>query len=114
MNARVEPYETGTYRFFCPCGYEDSRFGCSRIVNDSEPNFTCERPIVEAKDVKCKLKHKLQPLIDAYKKWRAEEDAREFLASVDAKRKVALETLGITETELNTIQGGTMTIGGNP
>lgn len=102
--ARVEPYETGTWKFFCDCEYEDVRFGCSRIVNDSEPNFSCERPIVEASDTKCPLRWKLAPLVAAYEKWRKEEDARIFLLSMEKKRKDALETLGLTEAEVNTIK----------
>ena len=107
--SRVEPYrnplgkiEPGVWKFYCPCEYEDNRFGCSRLVNDSETNFGCERPIIEAKDKKCKLKHKLAPLIEAYEKWRKEQDAREFLASLEAKKQEAMKTLGLTPAQVNT------------
>ena len=114
--SRVEPYlnplgkiEPGVWKFFCPCGYEDIRFGCSRLVNDSETNFTCERPIIEAKDKKCKLSHKLAPLVAAWEKWRKEEDAREFLASVEAKKQDAMKTLGLTPAQVNTAKSVPLT-----
>ena len=107
--ATVEPYinpkgvlEPGVWKFVCDCGYQDLKFGCSRLVNDSEPNFTCERPIQDPSDTKCKFRHKLAPLIAAWQKWRAEEDTREFLAPEKAKREAALKTLGLTEAQVNT------------
>jgi len=99
--ARVEPYETGTYKFFCDCEYEYVRFGCSRVVNDSEPNFSCERPIIDAKDQKCKFRWKFAPLVAAYEKQKAQDDSRAYLASEARKKADALKTLGLTEAQYN-------------
>lgn len=107
--ARVEPYETGTYKFWCDCEYEDVRFGCSRVVNDSEPNFSCERPIIDASDQKCKLRWQLAPLIAVYRKAKAKQDAADFLASVEQKKKEAMETLGLTEAQVNTVKAPPLT-----
>ncbi len=107
--ARVEPYETGTWKFFCDCEYQDKRFGCSRIVNDSEPNFSCERPIIEAADQKCKFRWKLAPLVEAYRIAKAKADAAAFLAQMEEKRRDAMQTLGLTEDQVNRVTGGTVT-----
>ena len=103
--ARVEPYGPGAWKFFCDCGGEAQNttrpIGCTRIVTDSEPNFSCETPITEAGQQKCKFRWKLAPLIEAWMKQDAEERAKAFLATLEEKRKEALETLGLTEGQVN-------------
>lgn len=100
--ARVEPRrnEPGCWNFFCECGYENWRVGCSRVVNDSEPNFSCERPIEEATDVKCPLRWKLAPLIKEYEEKAEKEEAAKILFTLEARRKYAMRVLGITEEDI--------------
>lgn len=102
LRGRVEPYQNGTWKFWCSCGATDWRkeHACSRIVNDSERNFRCERAIVEASDQPCMIVHQLQPLIDDYQKRKKRADAEKFLRDVEQKKKDAMETLGITEADI--------------
>jgi len=116
LRGRVEPYQPGTYRFWCDCGGQNMAIwkeasGCTRIVNDSEPNFRCETPIIAANQEPCMITHQLQPLIDDYTKRKKKADAKAFLASVEVKKAEAMKTLGITEADIVkptiTTNGGT-------
>jgi len=113
LQGRVEPYQNGTWRFWCDCGAEDWRkeHPCSRIVNDSEINFRCERAIIEASDTPCMIVHHLPPLIEAYQRKKKRDDAAKFLRALEAKKQEALKTLGITEADIvkptQTTSGGT-------
>src|SRR5476649_769450 len=99
--AKVEPFrnrlgnlEPGVWALTCDCEH-------TRPVNDSKTNFRCERPIVDAKDIPCKLRHKLLPLVLEYREWKAKEDAAAFLATVERKKQEAMTTLGLTEAQVN-------------
>lgn len=80
----------GLYSFVCPCGYEKRR------VNDSEPNFLCERP-VEPKVKPCTLIHNLPSLVGELETRERKKEAAAFLATHDQKLEAAKEVLGIPE-----------------
>jgi hypothetical protein len=117
LQGRVEPYQPGTYRFWCDCGGQNMAIwkeanGCTRIVNDSEINFRCETPIISATQETCMIVHHLQPLIDDYTKRKKKADAKVFLASVEAKKAEAMAVLGISEAQVNTAKAIPVTLSG--
>lgn len=116
LRGSVEPYERGTWKFFCECGGENKSstrpIACTRIVNDSEINFRCETPIVEASQKPCMIVHQLAPLVAAYERRKKREDAQAYLETMEAKKKDALETLGITEAQANMAKNPPLTSSG--
>ncbi len=117
LRGSVEPHGPGAWLFTCECGGSAQQgtsrpLACTRIVVDSEQNFRCETPIVEASDKPCMIPHQLQPLIDDYLKRKKKADAEAFLEMVEAKKQAALKTLGITEAQVNMAKSPPLTSSG--